>query len=469
MTTPATAQTGALLRFPDGFLWGAATSAYQIEGAAHEDGRGLSIWDTYARTPGRVVNGENGDIAADHYHRYLEDVALMQELGLSAYRFSLSWPRIQPGGRGPANDRGLDFYRRLVDAVLEAGIEPYPTLFHWDLPQELQDAGGWPARETAYRFEEYAGIVFDALGDRVRNWLTLNEPWCAAFLGYGLGRHAPGIHDAQQAVQAAHHLMLGHGLGVERLRASRPGSEIGIVLNVEPHLPATDKPDDVAAAALADGMHNRLFLDPVLRGHYPADILEHLAARVDLGHIHDGDLATISAPLDVLGVNFYRPTLIAERRDPAPGGWAAWPGDEMIEAVPQDREHTAMGWPVVPEAFEDLLLRLGAEYRGLPMIVTENGAAYDDRVDGGAVHDTARIAYLDRHLHALHRALDAGVDVRGYFVWSLLDNFEWSEGYSKRFGIVWVDYETLDRIPKASARWYARVIARNALADGEKA
>jgi beta-glucosidase len=467
MTTPATARTGALLRFPDGFLWGAATSAYQIEGAAREDGRGLSIWDTYARTPGRVLNGDTGDVAADHYHRYLEDVALMQELGLSAYRFGLSWPRVQPGGRGAANERGLDFYRRLVDALLEAGIEPYPTLFHWDLPQELQDAGGWPSRETAYRFEEYAGIVFDAFGDRVGHWLTMNEPWCAAFLGYGMGRHAPGRHDAQEAVAAAHHLMLAHGLAVSRLRVTRPGAEITIVLNVEPHLAATDSPADVAAARLADGMHNRLFLDPVLRGRYPDDLIDHLAARVDLGHIEDGDLATISAPLDLLAVNFYRPTLIAARSQPAPGGWTAWPGDELIKAVPQAGEHTAMGWPVVPGALEDLLLRLRSDYGGLPIIVTENGAAYDDRLENGAVHDTARIAYLDRHLHALHRALEAGVDVRGYFVWSLLDNFEWAEGYSKRFGIVYVDYETLQRTPKASARWYARLIGRNALAEEE--
>jgi beta-glucosidase len=463
MTTPATAPAGELVRFPDGFLWGVATSAYQIEGAVSEDGRGVSIWDTYAHTPGRVVNGETGDVAADHYHRYLEDVGIMRELGVSVYRCSLSWPRIQPGGRGPANERGLDFYRRLFDALLEVGIEPYPTLFHWDLPQELQDAGGWPARDTAYRFGEYAGIVFDALGDRVSHWLTHNEPWCAAFLGYGLGRHAPGIHDGQQAVAAAHHLMLGHGLAVTRLRSTRPGSEIGIVLNVEPHLPASDSAEDIAAAALADGMHNRIFLEPVLRGRYPDDILDHLAARVDLGHVHDGDLEVISAPLDLLGVNFYRPTLIAARSEPAPEGWVNWPGDEMIEAVPQETEHTAMGWPVVPEAFENLLLRLGSEYPGIPMIVTENGAAYDDKLEGGVVRDTDRISYLDRHLRALHRALDAGVDVRGYFVWSLLDNFEWAEGYSKRFGIVYVDYETLERIPKASARWYSQVIGRNAL------
>jgi len=466
MTTPATARTGALLRFPDGFLWGAATSAYQIEGAASEDGRGVSIWDTYARTPGCVVNDDTGDVAADHYHRYLDDIALMRELGLSAYRFSVAWPRVQPGGRGPANERGLDFYRRLVDALLEAGIEPYPTLFHWDLPQELEDAGGWPARETAYRFEEYAGIVFDAFDDRVSHWLTLNEPWCASFLGYGMGRHAPGHHDAQKAVAAAHHLMLAHGLAVRRFR-SGGGGEIGIVLNLEPFRPATDAPEDVAAAWLADGMHNRIFLDPVLRGRYPDDLLDHLAERVDLGFVQDGDLTVMSAPTDLLGVNFYRPSLIAARGASAPGGFTVWPGDELIEHVPQNREETAMGWPVDAGGLEELILRLAADYPGMPIVVTENGAAYDDRVEGGAVLDTARIGYLDQHLRAVHRGLEAGADVRGYFVWSLLDNFEWSEGYAKRFGIVYVDYETLERIPKESARWYARVIARGGLAEEE--
>jgi beta-glucosidase len=284
-----------------------------------------------------------------------------------------------------------------------------------------------------------------------------------------MGRHAPGLHDAQQAVAAAHHLMLAHGLAVARLRETVPGGQIGIVLNVEPHLPASEAPEDVAAATLADGMHNRLFLEPVLRGRYPDDLVDHLAARVDLGYILDGDLGVISAPLDILGVNFYRPTRIASRREPAPGGWTIWPGDEMIDAVPQGREHTAMGWPVDPASFEELLLRLGSDYPGLPMIVTENGAAYDDLLAGGVVRDTERIAFLDRHLRALHRALEAGVDVRGYFVWSLLDNFEWAEGYSKRFGLVYVDYETLERIPKASARWYSQVIARNALAEGEEA
>jgi beta-glucosidase len=429
-----------------------------------EDGRGTSIWDTYAATPGRTANGETGAVAAGHYHRVPEDVALMRELGLTAYRFSIAWPRVQPGGSGPANERGLDFYRRLVDALLESGIEPYATLFHWDLPQELQDAGGWPERETAERFADYAGLVFDALGDGVHRWLTLNEPWCAAFLGYGLGRHAPGIHDAQQAVTAAHHLMLGHGLAVRRLRATGGAdTQIGIVLNVEPHVPASGSEADAAVARLADGMQNRIFLDPVLRGRYPEDVLEHLQGLVDLGHIQDGDLETISAPIDYLGVNYYRPSLVAARREPA-AEWTTWPGDEQLEHVPQQGEHTTMGWVVAPDGLEQLLLRLSAENPGLPLVITENGAAFADQLEpDGSIDDERRVAFIDRHLRALHRALEAGADVRGYFVWSLLDNFEWAEGYDKRFGLVYVDYPTLERVPKASAHWYARVIAANGL------
>jgi len=467
VTGARTAGSGSVIRFPEGFIWGAATSAYQIEGAVHEDGRGVSIWDTYARTPGRVVNGETGDIAADHYHRYPEDIAIMSDLGLAAYRFSIAWPRIQPGGTGPANERGLDFYRRLVDALLEAGIEPYPTLFHWDLPQELQDLGGWPERDTAYRFAEYAGLVHEALGDRVNHWLTLNEPWCAAFLGYGLGRHAPGHHDGREAVVAAHHLMLGHGLAVEQMRAkSAPGVEFSIVLNLEPHRPASDSDADVAAARLVDGMHNRIFLDPILRGAYPEDVLAHLEPLVGLGHIQDGDLETISTPLDLLGVNYYRPGITAARTEPAPD-FTLWPGDEWIEAIPQEGEKTTMGWVVDPGGLEELLLRLGADYGGLPLLITENGASFDDRVEpDGSVLDLDRVAFLDGHLRAVHRALEAGVDLRGYFVWSLLDNFEWAEGYSKRFGVVRIDYDTLRRTPKESARWYARVISVGGLGDG---
>jgi beta-glucosidase len=467
MTETLPGRVGGLLSFPDGFVWGAATSAYQIEGAAHVDGRGVSIWDTFCRTPGLVVNGENGDVAADHYHRYPEDIAIMSEIGLAAYRFSIAWPRVQPAGSGPANERGLDFYRRLVDALLEAGIEPYPTLYHWDLPQDLQDKGGWPERDTALRFAEYAGIVHEALGDRVGHWLTLNEPWCAAFLGYGMGRHAPGIHDGRQAVRAAHHLMLGHGLAVEQMRAkSAPGVEFAIVLNLEPHRPASPSEADVAAARLVDGMHNRIFLDPILRGSYPEDVLAHLEPLVGLEHIQDGDLEMISTPLDLLGVNYYRPGIIAARSEPAPD-FTLWPGDEWVEALPQEGEHTTMGWVVDPGGLEELLLRLGSDYGGLPLLVTENGASYEDRVEAdGRVLDLDRVGFLSGHLSAIHRALEAEVDLRGYFVWSLLDNFEWAEGYSKRFGVVHVDYETLRRTPKESARWYARVISVGGLTEG---
>jgi beta-glucosidase len=451
------------LRFPDGFLWGASTSAYQIEGAVGEDGRGRSVWDTFSSVPGKVAGGDNGDVAADHYHRVAEDVELMRALGLTAYRFSIAWPRVLPAGAGAVNERGLDFYRRLVDLLLDAGVEPLPTLYHWDLPQPLQDAGGWPARDTALRFAEYAGVVFDALGDRVRRWLTLNEPWCTAFLGYGMGRHAPGIQDAEQSVAAVHHLLLGHGLAVGALRATGSDAEIGIALNVEPCRPATDDESDVAAARLADGMQNRIFLDPLFRGRYPDDVLEHLQSRVDLTHIRAGDERTIAAGVDILGVNYYRPALIAAEHNGNGRRWTEWPGDERIRMVTQKAPTTAMGWPVDATGLTELLVRLHREY-AVPVVVTENGAAFDDVVDErGAVRDRDRIAYLDQHVRAAHRALDQGVDLRGYFVWSLLDNFEWAEGYAKRFGIVYVDYATQRRIPKDSARWYRDVISANGM------
>jgi beta-glucosidase len=450
------------LRFPEGFTWGAATAAYQIEGAAHEDGRGQSIWDTYSEAPGNVRNGDTGAVATDHYHRWRDDIALMRELGLDAYRFSIAWPRIQPTGSGAANQRGLDFYRQLVAGLRDAGIEPYPTLYHWDLPQPLEDAGGWPARETAERFAEYAAIAAAGLPE-VRHWLTLNEPLCSAYLGYGLGRHAPGGHDGRQAVRAAHHLLLGHGLAVSAIRAANPGAEVGIVLNLEPMRPETPSVEDVEAALLVDGMHNRLFLDPVFRGAYPADILDHLAPLMDLDHIHDGDLAKIAAPIDVLGVNYYRPTVVAGR-DANGHEDALWPGDARISTRTVDGPQTAIGWGVDAAGLEEILVRVRRDYGDIPMLVTENGAAYDDVPDDvGFVHDGQRLEYIDQHLRAAHRAIAAGVDLRGYFVWSLLDNFEWAEGYARRFGIVRVDYETQQRTPKESARWYSKVIAANGL------
>jgi beta-glucosidase len=456
------------VRFPEGFAWGAATAAYQIEGAAGEDGRGVSIWDTFARTPGKVRNGDTGDVAADHYRRWRDDVALMRELGLTAYRFSIAWPRVQPDGAGASNSRGLDFYSELVDALLDAGIEPFVTLYHWDLPQALQDAGGWPARATAERFAEYAAIVFDALGDRVRYWATLNEPWCSAFLGYGSGVHAPGVRDGEQAVAAVHHLLLAHGLAIEAMRAAaRPEVQLGIALNLEPRRPASDDAADVAAARLADGMLNRIFLDPLLMGRYPDDVLEHLAAHVSLAHIRDGDARTISAPIDMLGVNYYRPMTVAHRGEPLRGASAPavnWPGEEAIGALSNGGPTTAMGWPVDASGLDELLIRLRDEYPSLPLYVTENGAAYDDHPDGnGFVNDVDRVAYLAGHVRAAHRALQAGVNLRGYFVWSLLDNFEWAEGYNRRFGIVYIDYATQRRTPKQSALWYSAVIAANGL------
>ncbi|MEV4665271.1 GH1 family beta-glucosidase [Micromonospora echinofusca] len=457
------------LTFPPGFLWGAATAAYQIEGAATEDGRGPSIWDTFSHTPGRTVNGDTGDVACDHYHRLDSDLALMAELGLKSYRFSVSWPRVQPGGSGPANETGLDFYRRLVDNLLANGIEPWLTLYHWDLPQPLEDAGGWPARDTAARFADYATLVADALGDRVRYWTTLNEPWCSAFLGYGSGVHAPGRSDGADAVRAGHHLMLGHGLAVQALRAARPSVEVGVTVNLYPVTPASDAPADVDAARRIDGLANRFFLDPLLRGSYPADLMADLAGVTDFGHVRDGDLATISTPLDVVGVNYYSRHVVAAPvpdAEPEPY-WRApscWPGSEDVRFVTRGVPVTDMNWEIDAPGLVETLRRVHEEYTDLPLYVTENGSAFVDEVVDGRVDDVDRLAYFDAHLRAAHEAIEAGVPLRGYFAWSLMDNFEWAWGYTKRFGMVHVDYDTQVRIPKSSARWYAEVIRRNGLA-----
>jgi beta-glucosidase len=462
--SPTTGQTPA---FPDGFVWGAATSAYQVEGATTEEGRGPSIWDTFCRTPGRVRSGDTGDVAADHYHRMAQDVALMHELGLKSYRFSVAWPRIRPDGIGPVNEPGLDFYRRLVDALLEAGIAPFVTLYHWDLPQSLQDAGGWANRETAQRFAEYAADVYRALGDRVIDWATLNEPWCSAFMGYGDGQHAPGVCDPQEAVRAAHHLLLGHGLAVQSMRSlGHPDRRVGIVLNPAPVHAASSSNGDVDAARRMDGVLNRLFLDPVLSGAYPPDVLADFEEGVDLSHVHTGDEATIGTPIDLLGVNYYRSYLVAGNGSAeAP---AAWPGGGRVRLLDRGGPRTAMGWEIDASGLTELLVHIHRSYPSIPVLVTENGAAYDDRLaEGGRVHDPERIEYLDRHLRAVRRAMEAGVDVRGYFVWSLLDNFEWAEGYARRFGLVYVDYPTQRRIPKDSAAWYQAVIASGGPTAGE--
>jgi len=462
---PQTDARPAAVRFPADFLWGAATAAYQIEGAADVDGRTASIWDTFCRVPGAVDGGDNGDVACDHYHRYPDDVALMSELGLRSYRFSVAWPRVQPTGRGPANRRGLDFYRRLVDDLLSRDIEPWVTLYHWDLPQELEDAGGWPARDTAARFADYAALVHGALGDRVRYWTTLNEPWVSAFLGYGSGLHAPGRRDQLAAIHAAHHLMLGHGLASQALRANDPGIQVGITLNLYPVSPASDAAADRDAARRIDGLANRFFLDPLMRGSYPADVRADLAESCDFGHVRDGDLATISAPLSMLGVNFYHGQVVAAADDgaePDPN----WPGGEGIRFVGRGAPVTAMGWEIDAPGLTRTLCRIAEDYPGVPLYVTENGAAFTDEVGpDGAVDDPDRVAYLDAHLRACHEALATGVPLRGYFVWSLLDNFEWAYGYSRRFGIIYVDYRTQRRIPKASAWWYSRIIAAGGLPD----
>ncbi|WP_173317489.1 GH1 family beta-glucosidase [Streptomyces fulvorobeus] len=459
--------------FPPDFLWGTATAAYQIEGAADTDGRTPSIWDTYSRTPGKVRNGDTGDIATDHYHRWPEDVQIMSDLGVGAYRFSVSWPRVQPTGRGPAVQKGLDFYRRLTDGLLEKNIQPVATLYHWDLPQELEDAGGWPERATAERFAEYAGIVAEALGDRVKTWTTLNEPWCSAFLGYGSGVHAPGRTDPVDALRAAHHLNLGHGLAVQAMRAALPSdARMSVTLNIHQVRSLTDSAEDVDAARRIDGVANRVFTGPMLHGAYPADVLDDTAHLTDWSFVQDGDTQIIRQPLDFLGVNYYTPTLVsAAKVDGAHNSdghgvseHSPWPGADQVAFHRPPGSTTAMGWAVDASGLYDLLLDLKREFPALPLVITENGAAFDDYVDpAGAVHDPDRIAYLRGHLAAVHQAIADGVDVRGYFLWSLLDNFEWGYGYSKRFGAVYVDYPTGRRTPKSSARWYAEVARTGAL------
>ena len=458
--------TGAFRPFPPGFLWGTATSAYQIEGAATADGRGPSIWDVFSRQPGAIADGANGDVAADHYHRFEQDVDLMRALGAGAYRFSISWPRVQPAGSGPVNPRGLDFYRRLVDRLLRHGIVPFPTLYHWDLPAELEERGGWRSRDTAERFVDYASLVCDALGDRVTHWITLNEPWCSAFLGYCAGVHAPGVTDEKAGLKAAHHLLLAHGGATSAMRSSAPGAKIGITLNLFPIEAATAAPEDRAAARLIDGLQNRIFLDPLFRASYPDDVLDHYGKLCDLSFIADGDLTRIAAPMDHLGVNYYDMHRVRAHPRTTPGP-SPWPGAQHVDFVPPAGVSTAMGWGIEPDALSGLLLRLNREYTRLPMYITENGAAFEDRVESnGAVFDAERLRFLRRHVTAIHRAMSQGVDVRGYFVWSLLDNFEWAHGYSKRFGIVHVDFETQRRTPKASARWYSEVMGKNGLMDG---
>jgi beta-glucosidase len=455
---------------PAGFLWGAGTAAYQIEGAVAEDGRGPSIWDTFSHRPGTIRGGGTGDVAVDHYHRYRDDVGLAAELGLTAYRFSVAWPRVQPAGSGPANERGLDFYRRLVDELLARGIEPWVTLYHWDLPQPLEDAGGWPVRDTAPRFADFAALVHEALADRVRSWTTVNEPWCAAFLGYASGEHAPGRQEPAASVRAAHHLLLGHGLAAQAMRAQQPRSRIGVSPNLYPVSPASSAEADVDAARRIDGLQNRLFLDPLLLGHYPADVLADLAAVTDFAHVRPGDLAVIAQPLDMVGINYYTRHVVAAAEGSAvhaakpagPSPPPPFPGSEHVRFVQRGRPATAMGWEVEPAGLTEILVRVAADYPAVPLYVTENGAAFADVVDGdGRVRDRDRLAYVEAHLRACRDAIAAGVDLRGYFAWSLLDNFEWGWGYDMRFGLAYVDFGTQRRIIKDSGHWFAAAARSN--------
>ncbi|WP_424466142.1 GH1 family beta-glucosidase [Pseudoclavibacter helvolus] len=459
--------TSTLATFPSDFVLGAATASFQIEGAAAEDGRGPSIWDTFSRTPGKTWNGDTGDVAADHYHRLESDLDLMAELGLDAYRFSIAWPRIQPQGSGRVEPRGLAFYDRLVDGLLERGIRPIATLYHWDLPQALEDANGWVNRETAFRFEEYAHLTASHLGDRVHTWTTLNEPWCSAYLGYGSGAHAPGRTDGAEALAAVHHLNLAHGLAVSAIRSAASNEpEVSVTLNF--HVP---RGDDAEAKRRVDALANRAFTSPMLLGRYDDDLLRDTASVTDWSFVEDGDLARIHQPIDFLGVNYYSTVTVrtwdgVSDRVKNDGhkdmGGSPWPGSTDIDFLPQPGPYTDMGWNIAPDALEDLLVSLSEQFPDLPLMITENGAAFADTVsvdgDKKSVDDPDRVDYLRRHFAAAARAMARGVDLRGYLVWSLMDNFEWGYGYSKRFGIVFVDYETQERIIKGSGRWLADLI-----------
>jgi beta-glucosidase len=448
--------TSTRIVFPDGFVWGAATAAYQIEGAWAEDGKGESIWDRFSHTPGKIANGDTGDVACDHYHCWPEDVTLMRDLGLQAYRFSISWPRLLPEGRGRVNPAGIDFYSRLVDGLLEAGIEPFVTLYHWDLPQALQDEGGWPARTTAKAFAEYADLASRTLGDRVKHWMTLNEPFVSAIIGYYEGRHAPGHSDLDETLAAAHHLLLGHGWAVPAIRCNCSDAQVGIVLNLGKKTPASPSAADRSAAWREDGILNRWFLDPISARGYPADLVQHYGRPMDF--VQAGDLEAIAEPLDFLGVNNYFRDIVRSNEIPEP--------ENAPQTVFRSRHRTEMGWEVYPEGLYEVLGRLHFGYDFPAIFVTENGAAFPDTIGSdGRVDDPMRVAYLKGYLTAVARALAAGVPLRGYFVWSLLDNFEWAHGYSKRFGLIYVDYPTQRRILKASAQWYRRVIAANAVVE----
>jgi beta-glucosidase len=437
--------------FPQGFVWGAAAASYQIEGAAKEDGRGESIWDRFSHAPGNVDNGDTGDVACDHYHLWKDDIRLMKEIGLHAYRFSIAWPRIFPSGRGTVNEKGLDFYKSLVDGLLDKGIQPYATLYHWDLPQALQDQGGWPARSTAEAFVEYADVVTRTLGDRVVSWATLNEPMVSAYVGHLIGRHAPGHQDMEEMLAASHHLLLAHGMSVPVIRANAPKSKIGVVLNLQMHVPASPSPADRIAAWTGDGVQNRWYLDPISGRGYPEDVLKYFGKPMKA--IQEGDLEKIQTRIDFLGVNHYfrtihrHPDVPESENDPV-----------SVRAI---ENKTEMDWEIYPQGMFDILMRVHADYQFPEYYVTENGMAAKDLVEDGKVHDPRRIDYHRDYLTWARKAIEVGVPLKGYFAWSLLDNFEWGFGYAKRFGLIYVDYESQKRILKDSAYFYKDVIKTN--------
>jgi beta-glucosidase len=448
------------VEFPKGVIWGASTSAYQVEGATTEEGRGPSIWDSFARKPGAIFHGETAEIACDHYHRLDCDLDLMAQLGLKAYRFSVAWPRVQPDGRN-ANPIGLDFYDRLVDGLLARGITPVATLYHWDLPQALQDEGGWTNRATADRFGDYASIVVRRLGDRVGRWITLNEPWVSAFVGHLEGRHAPGIRDEAAALAAAHHLLLAHAQGMDRIRDAAPNAKAGITLNLSHILAAAETDADVAAAARVDLFENRIFLSPLFRGHYPEDAHEFWGGVTDFAFVRDGDLAAISQPMDFLGVNFYEQHRVVADPDHVRGPSNIVRGARKLPTTPPITEGKVA---IRPDALYSVLTRVTQEWTKIPLWITENGIALHDYVGpDGRCHDPERIDYFAAHFRAAARAIDEGVPLEAYIVWSLMDNFEWADGYRLRFGLIHVDYATQARILKSSAHWFAKVIAANAI------
>ncbi|WP_296653429.1 GH1 family beta-glucosidase [Paraburkholderia sp.] len=434
--------------FDENFVWGVATSSYQIEGAAGDDGRGASIWDEFCKIPGKVVNGENGDVACDHYHRLDQDLDMMADLGIKAYRFSIAWPRVQPEGKGAFNEKGLAFYDRLVDGLLKRGMQPFATLYHWDLPQALQAAQqGWESRDTAYRFADYARKIGSVLGDRVASIATHNEPWCTAWLGNATGYFAPGNEDLKKAANVSHHLLLSHGLALQALRADGVKAPLGIVLNQSPAHGATNSPEDLAAASLEYAKFVSWYMDPIFKGKYPAEALQWYGDNGPQGVIREGDFGIIGTPMDFLGINYYT-RIFASASGP--------------KRPPGELGFTDMDWEVYPQGLTELLARLNAEYTLPPVYITENGCAVNDSVVNGRVHDRERIDFYDLHLAALADAASLGVDVAGYFAWSLMDNFEWASGYAKRFGMVHVDYATQKRTLKDSALWYRDVIARHA-------